>query len=191
VLHGSTVLSRVTNATLSRGFLAKLTTEWLPDKRFALIYRGSRDGMTPTAFHDKCDGKGPTLVLVAGQSVGKPVCVFGEYAGKSWERGPPSGANIDARDSFMFTVANSFGDGIVKIPVNSSSTWANLALWCHREWGPTFAGRVCHDLGQCSRAGSTGSFDASSHCNMQPPGTYGDPLGRGVASFTGSANFTP
>jgi hypothetical protein len=89
-LGDSSVLSHVSDDKY-RDFIAKLATEWLPDKQFELLYRGSRDGMTAAAFHGKCDGKGPTLVLVAGQSEGQPVCVFGGYASKSWERGPESG----------------------------------------------------------------------------------------------------
>ena len=28
-----------------------------------MLYRGSRDGFTYKAFHDRCDGKGPTISL--------------------------------------------------------------------------------------------------------------------------------
>ena len=32
--------------------------------RFKLIYRASRDGKTVAAFHEKCDNKGATIVIV-------------------------------------------------------------------------------------------------------------------------------
>ena len=30
---------------------------------FNLLYRASRDGNTVAAFHEKCDNKGPTIVI--------------------------------------------------------------------------------------------------------------------------------
>ena len=32
-------------------------------ERMELIYRGSRDGTTSNIFHNKCDNKGPTIIL--------------------------------------------------------------------------------------------------------------------------------
>jgi hypothetical protein len=145
--------------------------------------------MTPAVFHDKCDGKGPTLVLVEGQSTGKPVCVFGGYAGKSWERGPGSwSSEIDARDSFVFTVLNPFGDGIVKMPVNEESALAGWAMRCHTGYGPWFG----YGFGVKSSSDSpTSVFNDESYCCLVSTGTFGDPLGRDSDSFTGARLFTP
>jgi hypothetical protein len=190
-LPGSTVLSHVASAAVRRDFIAKLTTEWLRGKRLVLLYRGSRDGMTAAAFHDKCDGKGPTLVLVAGQSEGQPVCVFGGYAGASWERGPESGGlakAIDARDSFLFTVLNPFGDGIVKMAVDEGSRYAGRAMQCHVGRGPWFG------FGFAVRSSSespTAVFDEKSWCRLASDGAFGNPLGRGDTIFTGAFNFRP
>jgi hypothetical protein len=173
-------------------FIAKLTTEWLADKRFELLYRGSRGGMTAAAFHEKCDGKGPTLVFVAGQSEGQPVCVFGGYAGKSWERGPDGpyyeAKAIDARDSFLFTVLNPFGDGIVKMAVNEESAYAGRAMVCHAGRGPWFG----WGFGVSSSSESpTAVFDEGSWFVLRSHGTFGDPLGRGHNTFTGALYFRP
>jgi hypothetical protein len=189
VLGDSSVLPRVRD-DIRRDFIAKLTTEWLADKRLVLLYRGSRDGMTAAAFHYKCDDKAPTLVLVAGQSVGKPVCVFGGYAGKSWERGPERGdaIAIDARDSFLFTVLNPFGDGIVKMAVNEESRYAGEAMLCHAGWGPWFGGGFV--VGSSSDS-PTAVFDEGSNCRLWSDGTFGNPLGRGSNTFTGATYFKP
>jgi hypothetical protein len=166
-------------------FVGKLSREWLRGKRFELLYRGSRDGMTAAAFHGKCDGKGPTLVLIAGQSDGQPISVFGGYAGKSWERGS---RDIDARDSFLFTVSNPFGDGIVKMPVNEGSGNADKAMLCDAGWGPWFG----HGVGVMSSSDlPTAPFDDRSGCRINPAGTFGDPLSRGKKTFTGAHKFTP
>jgi hypothetical protein len=172
-------------------FIVKLATEWLADKRLVLLYRGSCHSMTAAAFHGKCDGKGPTLVLIAGQSVGQPVCVFGGYAGKSWERGPDRGeANgIDSCDSFLFTVANPFGDGIVKMTVNEESRYhANNAMMYDAVDGPVFG---CGFAVANSSGSPTEVFDESCGCGLMAGGTFGDPLGRGYNTFTGSTFFVP
>ncbi len=36
----------------------------VPNCRFELIFRASRDGFNGQAFHSKCDNKGPTLVII-------------------------------------------------------------------------------------------------------------------------------
>jgi hypothetical protein len=189
-LTDSSVLLRVSDEVCC-DFIAKLATEWLPDKRFELLYHGSHDRMTAAAFHGKCDGKGPALVLVAGQSAGQPVCVFGGYAGASWERGPESGWEakvIDARDSFLFTVANPFGDGIVKMAVNEGSRWAGEAMLCHACYGPLFG----FGFAVWSSSWSpTAVFDEWSDCRLGSYGTFGDPLGRGNNTFTGAEYFRP
>jgi hypothetical protein len=94
------VLSRVADAIVLE-FVSRMTREWLPGRDCQLLYRGSRDGMTPAAFHDKCDERLPTIVLIAGQSDGHPVSVFGGYASKSWKS---SRCFVDARDSFLFSM---------------------------------------------------------------------------------------
>jgi hypothetical protein len=189
-LAHSSVLPRV-NDDVRLDFVAKLTTEWVPDKTFELLYRGSCDSMTPEAFHDKCDGKGPTLVLVAGQSEEQPVCVFGGYAGKSWERGPESGLAmcIDAPDSFLFTVLNPFGDGIVKMAVSESSGYTGCAMKCRAGRGPWF-GYDGFAVWNASDS-PTAVFDWTSCCTIMSSGVYGDPLGRGTQSLTGTPSSLP
>ena len=41
-------------------FINKLY-EWTGCKRMKLIFRGTRDGMTNIAFHNKCDNKGESI----------------------------------------------------------------------------------------------------------------------------------
>jgi hypothetical protein len=189
MLPGSSVLLHVSDDFL-RCFISKLTTEWLPGKRFGLLYRGSRDGMTPAAFHKKCDGNGPTLVLIVGQSGGQAASVFGGYASQSWERGPEigPGKGIDAGNSFVFTVMNPFGDGIVKMAANERSGFASCAMLCHANWGPWFG----DGFGvKSSYESPIAVFDETSRCWLWLCGVFGDPLGRGCDTFTGAKYFKP
>jgi hypothetical protein len=120
----------------------------LPGKRFELLHSGLRDGMTPVAFHEKCDGKGPTLVLVAGKSRNHPISVFGGFASVSWESRQYAGDDwqenfIPAEESFVFTVMNPFGDGIVRFPVHRGGTASDQVLDCGVRHGPSFMMDVC------------------------------------------------
>jgi hypothetical protein len=166
-------------------FLATLNRHWLPDASFVLLYRGSRDGLTPAAFHTMCDGKGPTLVLVKAQSPGHPVCVFGGYASTSWKSPPvqnhgygmPASEYLSAPGSFVFTVVNPFGDGVVRMPlVAGHEQWA---LHCNAFHGPSF-GQYGLSL---SAASATSPFSGA----VSPHGasSFADPQRRGGAVFTG------
>jgi TLD len=188
-MRDSTVLSHVTDSVRSE-FLVKLVTRWLPGKRFELLYRGSRDDMTSTAFHAKCDNKGATLVLVAGQSERKPLCVFGGFAGKSWVSG---NVTVDARNSFLFTVVNPFGDGVVQMPIVGSGS-THEAMLCMSGYGPVFGGPSgCRSLmlANSSGSGSIPFNNLGSSCTLSARGTFGDPLGHGDKTFTGARSFAP
>lgn len=69
---------------------------------FSLLYRGSRDGFEAKDFHEKCDNKGPTLVIIENTNGNK----FGGYASVSWT-GPPNPATVmseESMSSFLFSV---------------------------------------------------------------------------------------
>jgi hypothetical protein len=156
--------------------------KWLPAKRFQLLYRGSRDGMTPAAFHGRCDNLGPTLVLVRHKS-----SVFGGYAGKSWVCPPGKDPDfIDAPDSFLFNISNPYNDPITKMPINTSSSFRNWAMVSDRKDGPHF-----HSGFSITADSPTGTFSGLSKCDITPTWVYGDPLGRGHETFTGEWWFTP
>jgi|LauGreDrversion4_2_1035121.scaffolds.fasta_scaffold943308_1 hypothetical protein len=46
------------------------------DEKLKLLYRGSEDTFEASAFHDKCDLKGPTLVIARCDQTGR---VFGGF----------------------------------------------------------------------------------------------------------------
>ena len=46
------------------------------NKQFELLYRGTRDGFGSKEFHQKCDGKGPSLTLIKSKPFGR---IFGGY----------------------------------------------------------------------------------------------------------------
>ncbi len=68
----------------------------MPSK-VALLYRGTRDAFTDTRFHDLCDGKGATLVVIKGAKGG----VFGGFTSVPWRTGNTYAADPQA---FLFAL---------------------------------------------------------------------------------------
>ncbi|CAG8461390.1 654_t:CDS:2 [Paraglomus occultum] len=50
---------------------------------FRLLVRGSRDGFTPSVFHQRCDNKGPTITVVRVRGTNE---VIGGYNPLSWRK---------------------------------------------------------------------------------------------------------
>ncbi|CAI2180071.1 7922_t:CDS:2 [Funneliformis geosporum] len=67
--------------------------------KFDLLYRASRDGDTPAAFHQKCDNKGATIVIV---KIKRTETIVGGYNPIGWEG---SGSKL-TYDSFIFSFVN-------------------------------------------------------------------------------------
>ncbi len=54
--------------------------EWCGDYKWKLIYRSSEHGYTASSFHECCDDKGPTLVIIKSSGG----WIFGGYTTQSW-----------------------------------------------------------------------------------------------------------
>ena len=47
--------------------MKKLLDDWLlenTEKKYNLLYKLTRDGDGCSTFHSKCDGKGPTIIII-------------------------------------------------------------------------------------------------------------------------------
>jgi hypothetical protein len=143
--------------------------EWLPGKRFRLLFRSSRDGATAASFHCLCDGQGPTVTLIKSSGG----YVFGGYAGVAWSSDDTYYACPSA---FLFTVTNPHGDPITRFMSNGDGA----AVLCYSGEGPSFG---TEDLRV------DGAFDGGSYTCL--PASYTDTRGRGTATFTGDLHFTP
>lgn len=110
---------------------SKLLLEWLKDTKLKikpkLLYRASRDGFEATIFHSKCDGKGPTIVIIHSNFKKK----FGAFANKDWSQG--SGSYVSDDKCFLFSF-----DEKKKIPLNSSHH--QYAMCPNTSTGPAFGG---------------------------------------------------
>ena len=54
--------------------------EWAGDYKWKLIYRASEHGYTAESFHEYCDDKGPTLIVIKSSGG----WIFGGYTTQSW-----------------------------------------------------------------------------------------------------------
>ena len=70
----STILTNVDHRKILKGWLTEvLLGEW------RLLFRASRDGFAASAFHSKCDNKGPTVTVVKSGTN-----IFGGFTEKPW-----------------------------------------------------------------------------------------------------------
>ena len=70
----STILTNVDHRKILKGWLTEvLVGEW------RLLFRASRDGFAASAFHSKCDNKGPTVTVVKSGAN-----IFGGFTEKRW-----------------------------------------------------------------------------------------------------------
>nr|XP_058954056.1 uncharacterized protein LOC131781419 [Pocillopora verrucosa] len=112
-----------------------LLLSWLPPhgdvrrRRLRLLFRASRDGFAANTFHDKCDNKGPTIVLVQSGNY-----VFGGFTEKSWMYS--QGGYTICTQAFLFSLANPSGLEPTKLPLKSNSH--QYAILYSSSNGPTF-----------------------------------------------------
>jgi len=107
----------------------KQLSEWLPKKKTTLLFRATRDGFAPANFHQKCDGKGPTVVIA--KSAGGHI--FGGYTGTAWDS---SGTFKNCRDSFLFRLS---GPGVGPSQHRIFQNFQE-GIYCHSRHGPIFGG---------------------------------------------------
>ena len=111
----------------------ELIREWFPaEVEFnpKLLYRGSKDGMSPSSFHSKCDKKGPTITLIKCQFKGAPQpSVIGGYLDQDWHKRNEA---IISKEAFVFSVTT-----MKKCPI----LYPQFAAFGSETYGPTFGGK--------------------------------------------------
>lgn len=116
-----------------------------------LLYRGSRDGFSAVNFHQNCDNRGPTVVLIKS-NYGK---IFGGFTDASWNGYKGYSGN---KHAFVFSV-----DRKAKYPIKFEDE--QRAIYCNSNWGPTF-GYGHHDIY------IPDTFNTSEICESRFPSSY-------------------
>ena len=161
----SDILSSETNKKV---FEEKLS-EWCGTENFELLYKGSHDGFNVNKFHEKCDNKGKTLVLVKNTSGH----VFGGFASIPWANSS-SCSGKQAPDSFLFTLTNMHGIQPTKFPLKDEND--SHAVCHNNNYSPAFG--KGHDLYFYSDRRAGACFG----------NTYSDTTGKGSSIFSSSTS---
>jgi hypothetical protein len=143
-------------------------------KRFALLWRGSRDGFGARGFHGRCDGRANTLTLVLDTRGN----VFGGFTPLQWES-PPRGKDKcdDSLKSFLFTLKNPHN-----IPARKFALMAETkqrAICCFPSCGPVFGDMIVY--GNCNTNTTNSTSLGYTYAN--------DTALDGWKVFTGSERF--
>ncbi|EXX56989.1 BTB/POZ domain-containing protein [Rhizophagus irregularis DAOM 181602=DAOM 197198] len=131
--------------------------------KFNLLYRSNRDGNTPDAFHDKCDNKGATIVIL---KIPNSEQILGGYNPLQWDS---SNTEKHTRESFLFSFKN-------RNNLNSATVGRNNAndsfIQCYQIYGPAFGSSGRFDLFQDSD-GDWKSYLTHPYSNINIPKGYG------------------
>jgi hypothetical protein len=146
----------------------------LQEKRWTLLYRGSRDGFGSSNFHQKCDGKSNTLTVIETTKG----FVFGGFTPVGWDSSGNYKAD-NSQKSFLFTVKNPRGsEGRKFVMANSAN-----AILCDRTSGPTFGnGNDIHVANGCN--GNTSSYTCLGNAFRNDTGINSNQVFTGEQSFT-------
>ena len=149
---------------------SKEISEWCECNQFELLFRGTRDGMTANAFHNKCDNQGPTIILIKNDKDH----IFGGYAPISWTKDE---GNKNAQKSFLFTLTNIYNTK----PTKFQSKNKGNEVYHHKDCGPIF-GKDGMDL--CIYS----NFSEKNGPNANFPTSFQDGLGKKGSIFTSDNN---
>jgi hypothetical protein len=139
------------------------------EKRFSLLWRGSRDGFGGRDFHNRCDGQANTLTLIEDTKGN----IFGGFTPVKWES-PVWNTKEEKEDnrckrdsslqSFLFTLKNPHNFPARKFHLKAEKQ--GEAIYCDFRNGPCF-GRAC-DIGvldSCNTAARSYTFFGCAYAN--------------------------
>jgi len=149
--------------------LIEKINEWIKIKKMELIYRGTRDGTSNNDFHNKCDNKGESIILIKNDKDN----IFGGYTSYPWGK---DNNFHSAPDSFLFTLTNIYNINPTKFPSKNDQK----EVYHYSNHGPAFGGGM--DLGIYNDFLNKGGWTYF-------PNTYEDILGKGRSIFTGKDNY--
>ena len=103
----------------------------IPFSKGDLLYRASRDGFTPLAFHKKCDGKKNTLTIITSNAANG--YVFGGFTSAKWESADRGTYAADS-NAFIFSLRRDGVSNNEKFMISDPSK----AIHNYRYRGPSF-----------------------------------------------------
>ena len=135
----------------------------IKDVYFSLVYRATEDGDKAVNFHNKCDKIGPNIVLIKT----KKGFIFGGFTFRNWEHLP---RDIDINKPNLGSAsrdANAFGFNINNQKIYNNERPNEFAIWCNRNFGPTFKNNLFQIFDSCLKKGGYCTVRRSSHFGGQ------------------------
>jgi hypothetical protein len=156
------------------------------EKRFSLLWRGSRDGFGVGDFHSRCDGHANTLTVILDTNGN----IFGGFTPVEWAscggyRDDPS------LKSFVFTLKNPHNVPARRFGLKTE--FRHRAILCGVNWGPRF-GCDIYVSNNCNACNSSNSayfgYNWVVTTLLEYGGSYINDTGLdGKTVFTGSPDF--
>ena len=113
--------------------------------KYTLLFRASRDGFAASAFHSRCDNKGPTVTIIKTEYDR----VIGGYTTVSWDS---TSSYKNDGNAFLFSMT---------VGAKYKVTDPECAIYCGPNYGPTFG---AHSLYVCDNSSvSNGSYTCPTH----------------------------
>ena len=130
---------------------------------FNLIYRATEDGDKAADFHRKCDAIGPNVILIKTRKGN----IFGGFTFKNWEH---LQRDIDINRPNLGSASrdsNAFGFSVNNQKIYNNEKPNEFAIWCNRNFGPTFKNNLFQIFDSCMRKGGYCSIRSNSHFGGQ------------------------
>jgi hypothetical protein len=131
------------------------------EKRFNLLWLGSRDGFGSKEFHSRCDGHANTLTVIFDRRGN----IFGGFTPVEWEsRDCELWKADDSLKSFLFTLKNPHSVAERRFALKEGER--HRAISCDSRWGPCFG--YGNDIGianHCNRNADSYTFFGYSYNN--------------------------
>ena len=130
---------------------------------FNLVYRATEDGDKAADFHKKCDKIGPNITLIKT----KKGYIFGGFTFKNWEHMP---RDIDVNKPNLGSASRdsrAFGFSVSNQKIYNNEKPNEFAIWCNRNFGPTFKNNLFQIFDSCLRKGGYCSIRSNSHFGGQ------------------------
>ena len=136
--------------------------------KYNLLWQGTRDGFGASVFHNKCNGKGPTVTVIVSNNDK----IFGGYTSESWG----FGVNKQDATAFIYSLTHK-----AKCAKQKNS----VSIYDRSGFGPTFGyGRDIRIYNDCNT-------HSNNYCQSQnSDSTYELPAGADNNFLAGSRNFT-
>ncbi|KAK8811573.1 hypothetical protein WA158_003307 [Blastocystis sp. Blastoise] len=151
---------------------------WLgKEKKWKLLFRASDHDWKASEFHNYCDNKGETIVLIKHIGQNNHINIFGGYTDQNWDS---SGSYKSYSKEFLFTLSNEHG--IPPTKYDNTNSDRRYAIYCKSSYGPTFGGGYDIKISnQCHN-------NTNSYCNAHSYSEVNTPQKHSLFVNTNDAN---